>query len=69
MTPDWLSPEVKAGVTTDPPVIARELLSYYKMLFGPKPSVRPGRMLALLREKQINQSRAKRMEEPDEPPN
>ena len=63
-TPDWNHPEVKSGVTADPKTIASELLSYYRMLFGHKPSVRPGRMLALLRAKQINKARAKRMEEP-----
>jgi len=64
ITPDWNDPEAKSGVSSDPKDIAVEQETYYKMLFGHKPSARPGRMLALLRERQINQARAKRMEEP-----
>ena len=49
VTPDWNEPDKKDPPTADPDSIAAEQAKYYKHLFGSKPSVRPERMLELLK--------------------
>ena len=64
VTPDWNEPDKKEPPTADPDLVAAEQAKYYKHLFGSKPSVRPERMLELLKGQRINPSRANRNEEP-----
>ena len=64
VTPDWNEPDKKDPPTADPDLVAAEQAKYYKHLFGSKPSVRPERMLELLKRQRINPSRANRNEEP-----
>ena len=64
VTPDWNEPDKKDPPTADPDLVAAEQAKYYKHLFGSKPSVRPERMLELLKGQRINPSRANRNEEP-----
>ena len=65
VTPDWENaPDEKNGEVSSPEEIAEEAMRYEAALFNHKPSVRPERMLKLLRERTLSPAMRNRLEAP-----